>query len=647
MNTSACGRPRRGVGIACSLVLGLFTGHAAALDLVQVDWQFQYKDGAGQLHPVRLGQLGTFDQDPDGSASARGIGPNGTSGPFPLILTGLDGKARAQLENFEAGGIDPIGRVSTQSNRPPGTTVVVTMNQRLANDTKGATYEASSPVTPNVNGNVTVPPVLVAEPNTNLGRAFAAYDAMVTGKRYAEFLGSTPFSVDGVLATTGGTELQRSIPDNRIYQLNVGTAAKPDTDAFDWDVLLHEMGHAVSRANGFNDSPGGQHTFAAAVAPRLAWAEGYSNFFQAAAQSWEDGLAGDGRLPDVRVGAGPQTLRDSILRYDDTRDSTTTWDIERRGTLRDSGGVQTEPGGFGNELVVARVLWDLLDGSAAAPEPDGTVDRITLGHQSLFDLIKASAATTLQAFKNHLDSTITSALEKTRIGEIFAANSAAPRALAASAPASAPPAPPRPIAPAGPSGGQAAADPTGSDRTPAKEAGSPPYVLPDPAPDVGVPTFYTGGPVPMLRWLAPWGSDQLSAERYRLQFFRSGNGPAQPGSQVDTGPDSDWQDAPELVPVGSYLPTNVNNCGAASDLEGFRCAELDPDFWRELAQSQANQRIFWNVVGLSDGPEGALSNWGSALAFDLRAVPEPGSLLLVGLACAGLAAVATRRRPPA
>lgn len=634
-------RPRR-ASLGWGLAIALCAGPAMALDLVQVDWQFRYKDGAGQLHPVRLGQLATFDQEPDGSAFSRGIGPQGTSGPFPLILTGLDGRASAQLENFEPGGIDPIGRVSANSNRPPGATVVVTMNQRLAGDTKGANHEASSPAVLNVGGDVSVLPVLVAEPNTELGRAFAAYDALVTGKRYAEFLGSTPFTVDGVLATTAGTALRRAVPDNRIYQLNVGTAAQPDADAFDWDVLLHEVGHAVSRANGFNDSPGGTHTFAAVVAPKLAWAEGYSNFFQAAAQRWEDGLAGDARLPDVRVGGGPQTIRDRILQYDDTRDSTSTWNIEERGSLQDSGASRAESGGFGNELVVARVLWDLLDGTAAAPEPDGTVDQITTGHQALFDRIKASAATTLQAFKDFLDNTITSALERTRIGAIFAAHSAAPRALGASPPASAPPTP-APPAPTAASTGPGRVDAQGSERTPAKEAGVPPYVLPDLAPDVGIPVFRAGDPPPLLRWRAPWGSGRLSEERYRLQFFRTGTAPAQPDSWVDTRPDSDWQDAPELTLVGSYQPTHVDNCGTASDLEGLRCAELDPGFWRELARLQADQRLLWNVVGLSDTPEGTLSNWGSALAFDLHAMPEPGALALVGLACAGLAAARRRR----
>lgn len=55
-----------------------------------------------------------------------------------------------------------------------------------------------------------------------------------------------------------------------------------DTDHFDNSVILHEYGHYLEEAYAFSNSPGGSHNGNAVIDPRLAWSEGWSNFFQAA-----------------------------------------------------------------------------------------------------------------------------------------------------------------------------------------------------------------------------------------------------------------------------------------------------------------------------------------------------------------------------
>jgi hypothetical protein len=55
-----------------------------------------------------------------------------------------------------------------------------------------------------------------------------------------------------------------------------------DTDHFDNSVILHEYGHFLEDSFARSDSPGGSHNGNFIIDPRLAWSEGWANFFQTA-----------------------------------------------------------------------------------------------------------------------------------------------------------------------------------------------------------------------------------------------------------------------------------------------------------------------------------------------------------------------------
>jgi hypothetical protein len=55
-----------------------------------------------------------------------------------------------------------------------------------------------------------------------------------------------------------------------------------DTDHFDDSVILHEYGHFLEAHYGHSDTPGGSHNGNFIIDPRLAWSEGWSNYFQGA-----------------------------------------------------------------------------------------------------------------------------------------------------------------------------------------------------------------------------------------------------------------------------------------------------------------------------------------------------------------------------
>jgi hypothetical protein len=56
-----------------------------------------------------------------------------------------------------------------------------------------------------------------------------------------------------------------------------------DTDHFDKSVLMHEYAHYLESAYGKSSSPGGSHNGQSIIDPRLAWSEGWADFFQGAA----------------------------------------------------------------------------------------------------------------------------------------------------------------------------------------------------------------------------------------------------------------------------------------------------------------------------------------------------------------------------
>lgn len=60
-----------------------------------------------------------------------------------------------------------------------------------------------------------------------------------------------------------------------------GNTTSSDMDHFDNSVILHEYAHFLEDMFGSPNSPGGSHNGDAIIDPRLAWGEGFANYFQA------------------------------------------------------------------------------------------------------------------------------------------------------------------------------------------------------------------------------------------------------------------------------------------------------------------------------------------------------------------------------
>lgn len=124
-----------------------------------------------------------------------------------------------------------------------------------------------------------------------------------------------------------------------------GDVDSSDTDHFDNSVIIHEYGHFLEDSMSKSDSPGGSHNGNKVIDPRLAWSEGWGNFFQAAVLN----------TPGTAV---PRYI-DTSGNIDGTPDIFFAVNLETNAVSMDIPNYQGE-GNF-REFSVTRMLWDVVD----------------------------------------------------------------------------------------------------------------------------------------------------------------------------------------------------------------------------------------------------------------------------------------------
>ncbi|MCB0362473.1 MAG: hypothetical protein KDD35_07115 [Bdellovibrionales bacterium] len=130
-----------------------------------------------------------------------------------------------------------------------------------------------------------------------------------------------------------------------------GDVNSSDTDHFDNSVIIHEYGHFLEDAVFVSDSPGGEHNGNKVIDPRLAWSEGWGNFFQAA-------VSGDSYYIDtVGNNSGSTSL---IFRID----------LEPNGASASNDRPAFDGEGNFREFSVTRLLFDLNDSASSDPSND-------------------------------------------------------------------------------------------------------------------------------------------------------------------------------------------------------------------------------------------------------------------------------------
>lgn len=133
---------------------------------------------------------------------------------------------------------------------------------------------------------------------------------------------------------------------NELYILGgiEGDVDSSDCDHFDNSIILHEYGHFIESHYSVSNSPGGRHAPNEVIDPRLAWSEGFANFFQAAVTGRAIYRDTEG---NVSCGSGcTQAFHNESLENFEAYD--------------DPVYITAGEGNF-HEFSISRLLWDALD----------------------------------------------------------------------------------------------------------------------------------------------------------------------------------------------------------------------------------------------------------------------------------------------
>lgn len=160
--------------------------------------------------------------------------------------------------------------------------------------------------------------------------------------------------------------------EDRLYILggknnNVNTS---DTDHFDDSVILHEYGHFLEAHYAQSSSPGGSHNGNFIIDPRLAWSEGWANFFQAAVQN--DVMYNSSYTGPRKGTGGFSSYLDTVGFAGDTGETGGSTSIQISRDLTEDGAsatkdrVATNEGVF-REFSISRTLYKSLTNGGGLP----------------------------------------------------------------------------------------------------------------------------------------------------------------------------------------------------------------------------------------------------------------------------------------
>jgi hypothetical protein len=259
----------------------------------------------------------------------------------------------ARIEVLEAGRVLSVSKTDSNGEFavpvPPDSTVVVRVVSRLRSvDLK---------VEDNINGNQFY---FITSTDINLGerlsgiqltdrtRKSGAFNILEQIQRANDFVhasdpqflpfGFTVFwSERNQRSSIANISLKDGLVGTTSFNLSLGTAnvlgdRNTDSDEYDDSVLLHEYAHMLAAKFSRDDSIGGAHRLGDNLDPRVAWSEGWANFFSGA-------VRGDSVYRDSNGPGGS-----NILRFD----------------LEDN----YPPGswtGYGSETSIQALLWDFYD----------------------------------------------------------------------------------------------------------------------------------------------------------------------------------------------------------------------------------------------------------------------------------------------
>ncbi|MBT3234369.1 MAG: hypothetical protein HN353_00290 [Bdellovibrionales bacterium] len=295
---------------------------------VTIKGRVVWTDAAGATHPARFMRVMVYDQETVG-------GPRLLS----ILTAGADGRYKTTMENDDgigAGGLDISVEIKSHDH-------IFKIGVGRMVGGKFTFYTQSSTTHDNVADNSTTTINFTATGPVN--KAFSIADALIEGVVHASKKKLAYGNTSGqrymrVFFPTGDNEYISSTK-----HINISNA-----DALDWDIVLHEYGHHIADMNRIKLAPGVHwtdvnltRTHGKDLGNQIALSEGFASFFSIAAQKAENtrvlGVSGAGDL---------------------------IWNqrSDQFGLEQNHTPLKVSHMGEDNEVAVARILWDVMDGAS-------------------------------------------------------------------------------------------------------------------------------------------------------------------------------------------------------------------------------------------------------------------------------------------
>ena len=159
-------------------------------------------------------------------------------------------------------------------------------------------YNLSGSFVPNQNRSLNLTAPAISD-SSILAGAFNIYDQILNTNEYLRTQVSSQFVANKVSAYwkkgfdpgsyVGSPPVSFYYPGySRMFILGGenGDVINSDTDHFDDAIIIHEYAHFLEDEYSLSDSPGGPHDGRRQIDARLAWSEGFANFFNAAVRTY-------------------------------------------------------------------------------------------------------------------------------------------------------------------------------------------------------------------------------------------------------------------------------------------------------------------------------------------------------------------------
>lgn len=370
----------------------------------------QWTDRVGNTHPLVSTQVSVYDVN------------NGVDTLVGTWVTDSSGRLNYTTNYTRAGG----GALQLQLDIKA---IVTDVGQFGANYGQAYTYRLPTTFAVNPNTFGTTYDAGAVTNGSDAGKAIGFLQGLKVANDYYESIGAQVSSVNGRFGAAWG---------NGSYMSGWNMTLGYDSWGA-WDVAIHEYGHGIANANQLHITPtlGNTHAFnqnsittgptlGAAGGTQLAWQEGIATYMGTSALN--------SRLPSAIPGMPASDSNASYDRYSSvamtTPDSSASFNVSLENKTGIVSGVNyaINGKGEGDELSVARVLWDLYDNTPGeALGRAGHADQLALGPQGVFNLLK-SAGQNNNGRLNDLwrvarQSYGNTPLARSLLGDIFEANS--------------------------------------------------------------------------------------------------------------------------------------------------------------------------------------------------------------------------------